>query len=59
MIAVFESSRWMRETSGEDVEIGYGFVADAMIGIDFSDLASDDVVGVLHVDALGKTRDHD
>ena len=56
---MFESSRWMRETSGEDVEIGYGFVADAMIGIDFSDLASDDVVGVLHVDALGKTRDHD
>lgn len=58
-VGVFESSRRMRETSWEDVEIGHWFVADAVIWVDFADLSRDDVVGMLHVDALGKAWDHD
>ena len=59
MVAVLESSRRMRETRRENVEVSHGLEADAVVGVDFADLSGDDVVGVLHVDALRKAGHHD
>lgn len=58
IIGVFKSSRRMGESSWKDVEIGHWLVADAVVWVDFADLSSDDVVGVLHIDALREARDH-
>ena len=48
----------MAETRSEVVEPGDRFKADTMLRVDLSDLVSNDIVSILHVDVLRQTWNH-